>query len=66
MGKVILNFLEKEVGITTITRMSLNQYENTDVEYFCREKTLVVYVTGLTSVTATLIKYCALNGGRNS
>ena len=66
MGKVILNFLEKEVGITTITRMSLNQYENTDVEYFCREKTLVVYVTGLTSVTAALIKYCALNGGRNS
>ena len=66
MEKGIINFLEKEVGITTTTRMALNQYENTDVEYFCREKTLVVYVTGLTSVTVALIKYCALNGGRNS
>lgn len=62
MEKVILNFLEKEVGITTTTRMALNQYENTDVECFCGSTALVVYVTGLTSVTAALIKCCALNG----
>ena len=62
MEKVITNFLEKEVGVTTTTRMALNQYENTDVECFCGKTALVVYVTGLKSVTAALIKCCALNG----
>lgn len=62
MERHILSFIEKEVEITTSTTIAINQYEDTDIECFCGNKRLIVYVTGLTAVTAALIKCCALNG----
>lgn len=58
----INSFLEKEIGVSTKVGTGLNQWGNEDVEILCGNVDLVVYVTGLTAVTATLIKCCALNG----
>ena len=62
MEAEINKFLLETVGITRSTCMALNQYENTDVQCFVGQHNLRVYVTGLTAVTAALIKCCALNG----
>ena len=48
----ILEFLEDEVSIGVYT----------DIQCLQGNKKLEVYVTGLTPVTAELIKLCALNG----
>lgn len=42
--------------------IGLNQADSNDVECFCGENSLTVYVTGLTSVTAEVIRCCAING----
>lgn len=58
----ILEFLEKEVGIGCCIGQALNSYDYTDIQCLGGNKNLEVYVTGLTPVTAELIKLCALNG----
>lgn len=58
----IARFIEREVGVERRFAQPLNSCDVTDVQCFSGKKTLVVYVTGLTPVTAELIKCCALNG----
>lgn len=58
----ILEFLEDKVNIGVHTGQALNSYDYTDIECLGGCKNLEVYVTGLTPVTAELIKLCALNG----
>ncbi len=58
----ILEFLEDEVNIGVHTGQALNSYDYTDIQCLGGRKNLEVYVTGLTPVTAELIKLCALNG----
>ena len=58
----IARFIEREVGVEHRFAQPLNSCDVTDVQCFSGKKTLVVYVTGLTPVTAELIKCCALNG----
>lgn len=58
----ICNFVLDAVGISIRTGQALNQQSYDDIECFTGDKALVVYVTGLTPVTAALIKVCALNG----
>lgn len=62
MHEHIIDFLIKEVGIYRTYGSGINQNDSTDVEIFSGCKRLVVYVTGLTAVTAALIKCCAMNG----
>lgn len=58
----ILKFLEDEINIGVCIGQALNSYDYTDIECLKGRKNLEVYVTGLTPVTAELIKLCALNG----
>lgn len=59
----ILNFVEAEVGYhETQFGQSINGVEVADSHVWEGDRPLVVYVTGLTSVTAALIKVC-LNRG---
>lgn len=60
----IVNFLMEKVGITTAFGSGINQNDYTDVKVFKGKARLTVYVTGLTCVTAELIKLCAINGVR--
>ena len=62
ISKAIMKFLETTVGIKRTYGCGLNQNGYEDIEIFVGEKKLIVYVTGLTCVTAELIKLCALNG----
>lgn len=64
MHEHIINFLCKKVGIHKRYGSGINQNDYTDVEIFCGDKYLTVYVTGLTAATAELIKCCAMNGVR--
>lgn len=64
MYKHIEEFVQNKVGIHTTTGMCINQQEATDVLKFVGDRTLVVYVTGLTPVTTCLVHVCALNGIR--
>lgn len=50
-----------DVHITDFGR-GLNQASDEDVRCFTSGKSLTVYVTGLTAVTASLIRVCALYG----
>lgn len=50
-----------DVHITDFGR-GLNQASDEDVRCFTGGKSLTVYVTGLTAVTASLIRVCALYG----
>lgn len=58
----IRTFIADKVGITTGIGTGLNQYDYTDVQVVHGNHGLVVYVTGLTAVTAELIRVCAMNG----
>lgn len=58
----IYKFIEEKVGICTTTGLGLNQFFGCDETILVGEKPLVVYVTGLTPVTAALIRLCALYG----
>lgn len=62
IGKHIHDFIVNKVGITQTIGMGINQFDYTDIQIFSGERKLVVYVTGLTAVTAELIKVCAMNG----
>ncbi|MGP1405096.1 hypothetical protein [Filifactor alocis] len=62
ISATIMSFLETEVSIGIYTGQALNSYDYTDVQCLRGNKNLEVYVTGLTPVTAELIKLCALNG----
>ncbi len=65
IGDVICGFLLEKVGIVHKPGQGINQYSEGDVtEIYSGEKRLVVYVTGLTAVTAELIRLCAINGIR--
>lgn len=58
----VLSFLEKKVGICKKYSCGLNQSDYSDVQCFCGERRLVLYITGLTTGVAAVIKLCALNG----
>lgn len=62
MNTTIMSFLEENVGIRKTYGTGINQADYTDCEVFLGQKDLVVYVTGLTAVTAQLISCCARNG----
>jgi len=62
IAAVIRDFLTDRVGIVTCTDQAINSADYTDIACYTGAKSLVVYVTGLTAVTAELIKQCALNG----
>ena len=52
------------LGISVRSGIGLTQADATDVEVYESDVHLSVYVTGLTPVTAELIRFCALNGVR--
>lgn len=75
MRSHIKDFLIQAVGLTQTKSVPINGYVNlqdiddgytTESDYqsevWTGKQKLVVYVTGLTSVTAELIRTCALNG----
>ena len=62
MESVINNFVTTTVGIKRTYGCGINQIGYEDVEVLAGQKELIVYVTGLTAATATLIKVCAFNG----
>lgn len=62
MEETILAFLEREVGIELGYGLCINQHEQSDVQLFRGKSNLIVYVTGLTAVTAALVGVCARNG----
>ena len=62
MGKQIINFINNNINVYTVCGCGINQIGYEDVEILTSDTKLIVYVTGLTSVTAELIKVCALKG----
>lgn len=58
----ISKFICEHVGIEAGTGQPLNINEYGDYPIFVGKKPLIVYVTGLTPVTAELIRICAYNG----
>lgn len=59
----ISKFLEEKVGVVHSYGQAVNQADyTTDVELYKGSDELIVYVTGLTAVTAELIRQCAMNG----
>lgn len=59
----VADWIAENVGITRRNfGIGLNQADDNDVTCYCGEKSLTVYVTGLTSVTAEVIRCCAING----
>ena len=62
MNKQICNFINNNINIYSICGCGINQIGYEDVEVLTSDTKLIVYVTGLTSVTAELIKVCALKG----
>ena len=60
--KHIYDWISTNVGISKVTGIGINAYGSSD-DYVDRgDKHLIVYVTGLTCVTAELIRCCAYNG----
>ena len=62
MSKQIVDFINNNINIYSVYGCGINQIGYEDVEVLTSDTKLVVYVTGLTSVTAELIKVCALKG----
>lgn len=62
LSKTIKNFLNKNIKIEKKYELCLAQADYTDIERYVSKERLVVYVTGLTIVTAELIKMCAYEG----
>ena len=62
MGKQIINFINNNINVYATYGCGINQIGYEDVEVLTSDIKLIVYVTGLTSVTAELIKVCALKG----
>lgn len=61
MDKIAEDFVLHHVGLTTVTRQALDQRWGEDVPCWAGERTLVVYVTGLTACIAAVIKTYTLN-----
>ena len=62
MNKQIVNFINDNINVYAAYGCGINQIGYEDVEVLTSNTKLIVYVTGLTSVTAELIKVCALKG----
>ena len=62
MNKQIINFINNNIDVYAAYGCGINQIGYEDVEVLTSDTKLIVYVTGLTSVTAELIKVCALKG----
>lgn len=66
IDKTIGSFISNEVGITTAYGMGIDREPDYGELVYdlvrVGSKELIVYVTGLTPVTASLIKICAKNG----
>lgn len=58
----INQFLVDRVGVRSASGCGVNQRDYTDVSLFVGERDLVVYVTGLTSLSTQLVAACACNG----
>ena len=58
----ILAFLQEKVGMRQAIGQGIDQNDYTGINIYRGAKKLVVYVTGLTPVTAELIAACAYNG----
>lgn len=62
MSKQIVNFINSNLSVYATYGCGINQIGYEDVEVLTADTRLVVYVTGLTAVTAEIIKVCALKG----
>ena len=62
MNKQIVNFINNNINVYSVYGCGINQIGYEDVEILTSDTRLIVYITGLTSVTAELIKVCALKG----
>lgn len=62
--KGIRGFIETRVGVEFKTGTGIDQSSYEDVQVFRGKRELVVYVTGLTAVTAELVAVCMANGVR--
>ena len=62
MRKIITEWFSKNVEITAKYGVPLNSAEDGDVMTYTGNRKVFLYVTGLTSATAEVIRLCALNG----
>lgn len=62
MTNVVNSFLRTRMDIEITEGIALNQCDLKTVPIIKGKKKLVVYVTGLTSATAEVIKWCAKHG----
>lgn len=62
MEKAIFNFIVDKVGVVEKYGPCLNSADYTEALSYRGERELVVYVTGLTAVSVSLVKVCSLNG----
>lgn len=62
MESAIVNWLDTHMTLGYVYGQGINQCSYDDVQIMASEEELVVYVTGLTPVVASLIKVCALRG----
>ena len=60
--KRIEDFIENVVDVRTHFGVGINQADNDDVCLYEGKHDLICYVTGLTSVTAELVRVCLRNG----
>ena len=64
MYKIADKFIEEKVGIYIGQDSPLSSNDYTDIMCWKGEKSLVVYVTGLSAALAAVIRACAYNGVR--
>ena len=62
MSKQIVDFINNNINVYSVYGCGINQIGYEDVEILTSDTRLIVYITGLTAVTAELIKVCALKG----
>ena len=62
MREHIINFINNNINVYAVCGCGINQIGYEDVEVLTSDTRLVVYVTGLTAVTAELISVCATKG----
>lgn len=62
ISEKVINFLKDKVGISVTPGCGINLADYVDIEVFRGDKELVLYVTGLTSLTAEVIRLRAMNG----
>lgn len=64
LDETVMDFITKKVGIYTTYGLAINSVfaYGEDHQLYRGCKQLVVYVTGLTACTASVIKACARNG----